>query len=139
MANLTNIIGGQPYASAVTTAPPVTSNKLLDFWKGTQTQYEEAPLKRIGGVLAAGAPTTATSLAFTSLTNAAGMDWNVGDTVYVTGTTGSNTTRTIATVTAVPSPVATSLTVSIAAYSSTASTGFQVDKYDPATLYLITA
>ena len=135
MANLTNIIGGQPYASAVTTAPPVTSNKLLDFWKGTQTQYEEAPLKRTGGVLLAGAPTTATSLAFTSLTPAAGMDWNVGDTVYVTGTTGSNTTRTVATVTAVP--LATSLTVSIAAYTSTATTGFQVDKYDSNTLYLI--
>lgn len=135
MANLTNIIGGQPYASAVTSAPPVTSNKLLDFWKGTQAQYDDAPLKRTGGVLAAGAPTAATSLAFTSLTTAAGMDWNVGDTVYVTGTTGSNTTRTVATVTAVP--LATSLTVSIAAYTSTATTGFQVDKYDSNTLYLI--
>ena len=136
MANLTNIIGGQPYASAVTTAPPVTSNKLLDFWKGTQTQYEEAPLKRIGGVLAAGAPTSAVSLAFTNLTTAAGMDWNVGDTVYVSNATGY-TTRTVATVTAVP--LATSLTVSIAAYTSVATTGYQVDKYDPATLYLITA
>ena len=136
MANLTNIIGGQPYAEAVTSAVPITANKLLDFWKGTQAQYDDAPLKRTGGVLA-GAPTAATCLAFTSLTTAAGMGWEIGDIVYVTGTTGSNTTRTVAEVTAVP--LATSLTVSIAAYTSTATTGFQIDKYDPETLYLITA
>ena len=65
------------------------------------------------------------------------MGWEIGDIVYVTGTTGSNTTRTVAEVTAVP--LATSLTVSIAAYTSTATTGFQIDKYDPETLYLITA
>jgi len=135
MANLTNIIGGQPYASAATNAIPDTENKLLDFWKGTQTQYDEAPLKRTSGVLAS-APTAATSLAFTSLTTATSMGWEIGDIVYVTGTSG-NTTRTVATVTAIP--IATSLTVSIAAYTSSATTGYTVDKYDPNTLYLITA
>jgi len=135
MANLTNIIGGQPYASAATNAIPDTENKLLDFWKGTQTQYDEAPLKRTSGVLAS-APTSATSLAFTSLTTASGMGWAIGDTVYVTGTSG-NTTRTVATVTAVPD--ATSITVSIASYTSSASTGYTIDKYMPETVYLITA
>ena len=133
MANLTNIIGGQPYASAITNAIPDTENKLLDFWKGTQAQYDSAVLKRTGGVLAA-APNPDTSLAFTSLTTASGMGWTIGDTVYVTGTSG-NTTRTVATVTAIPD--ATSLTVSIASYTSAATTGYIVDKYDSQTLYLI--
>jgi len=136
MANLTNIIGGQPYASAATNAVPDTENKLLDFWKGTQTQYDEAPLKRENGDTGT-IPNSVTILAFTNLTTAASMGWEIGDTVYVTGTTGSNLTRTVATVTAVPDP--TSLTVSIASYSSSVSTGYTVDKYDPNTLYLITA
>jgi|TARA_B110000858_G_scaffold101780_1_gene116886 hypothetical protein len=36
MANLTNIIGGQPYYDANTT----NSKSLLSFWKGTQIQYD---------------------------------------------------------------------------------------------------
>jgi hypothetical protein len=36
MANLTNIIGGQPYYSAANS----NSKSLLDFWKGTQAQYD---------------------------------------------------------------------------------------------------
>ncbi len=138
MANLTEIIGGQPYAAAVTNAPVDTSNKLLDFWKGTQAEYDgadSAPLKRTGGALS-GAPTGATSLVFTGLNSAAGMGWNIGDTVYVSNSSGY-TTRTIAEITAVPS--ATELTVSIAAYTSAATTGYQIDKYYPETLFLITA
>lgn len=36
MANLTNIIGGQPYYDAANS----NSESLLSFWKGTQTQYD---------------------------------------------------------------------------------------------------
>ena len=130
MSNLTQIIGGQPYYDATAGN---SNNNLLDFWKGTQAQYDD--LKRVNAALAT-APTAATSLAFTSFATAAGL-FNVGDSVYVTGTTGSNTTRTAATVTAVP--LATSVTVSIAAYTSTATTGYTIDKYMPETVYLITA
>ena len=35
MANLTNIIGGQPYYDAAN----ANSESLLNFWKGTQAQY----------------------------------------------------------------------------------------------------
>lgn len=130
MANLTNIIGGQPFYSAAN----YNSKSLLDFWKGTQAQYDSDTYKRINGVLAT-APTAATSLVLTGLTTAA-SGWDIGDTVYITGTTG-NTTRTVAIVSAVP--LATALTVTIAAYTSTATTGYTVDKYDPNTLYIITA
>jgi len=130
MANLTNIIGGQPFYSAANS----NSKSLLDFWKGTQAQYDSATYKRTGGTLA-GAPSATTSLVFTGLTSAA-SGWIVGDTVYVTGATG-NTTRTVATVSAVP--LATELTVTIAAYTSSATTGYTIDKYDPGTLYIITA
>ena len=37
MANLTNIIGGQPYYDAAGS----NSKSLLDFWKGTQNQYDD--------------------------------------------------------------------------------------------------
>ena len=37
MANITNIIGGQPYLDAATGN---MKNKLLNFWKGTQAQYD---------------------------------------------------------------------------------------------------
>jgi hypothetical protein len=36
MANLTNIIGGQPYYDAT----DANSESLLSFWKGTQAQYD---------------------------------------------------------------------------------------------------
>jgi hypothetical protein len=129
MANLTQIIGGQPYYSATAGNE---KNNLLDFWKGTQAQYNA--LKKTSAILAT-APTSATSLAFTGFT--APNPFVVGDSVYVTGTTGSNTTRTVATVTAIPT--ATSVTVSIAAYTSTATTGYTIDSYLPETVYLITA
>ena len=41
MANLTNIIGGQPYYDAANT----NSESLLNFWKGTQAQYDAISTK----------------------------------------------------------------------------------------------
>jgi len=41
MANLTNIIGGQPYYDATN----ANSKSLLSFWKGTQTQYDDIVTK----------------------------------------------------------------------------------------------
>jgi hypothetical protein len=41
MANLTNIIGGQPYYDATT----ANSESLLSFWKGTQAQYDAISTK----------------------------------------------------------------------------------------------
>jgi len=129
MANLTNIIGGQPYYSAADT----NSKSLLDFWKGTQVQYDE--LKRTGGAISP-APSNVTSLVFTGL-NSAATGWSIGDVVYVTAPT-NNTTRSKGSIAAVPS--ATELTITMdASYSSTDTTGYQIDKYDPKTLYLITA
>ena len=42
MANLTQILGGQPYYDATAGN---SNNNLLDFWKGTQAQYDD--LKRV--------------------------------------------------------------------------------------------
>jgi hypothetical protein len=41
MANLTNIIGGQPYYDAAN----ADSTSLLSFWKGTQAQYDAISTK----------------------------------------------------------------------------------------------
>jgi hypothetical protein len=41
MANLTNIIGGQPYYDAAN----ANSESLLSFWKGTQAQYDAISTK----------------------------------------------------------------------------------------------
>ncbi len=41
MANLTNIIGGQPYYDAAS----ANSESLLNFWKGTQAQYDAISTK----------------------------------------------------------------------------------------------
>ena len=129
MANLTNIIGGQPYYDA--TAGD-SKNKLLDFWKGDQTQYNA--LARTGGNISP-APSNVTSLIFTGLSSAA-SGWAIGDIVWVTAPT-NNTTRSKGTIAAVPA--ATELTITMdASYSSTDTSGYQIDKYDPSTLYLIT-
>ena len=48
MANLTQIIGGQPYYSATAGNE---KNNLLDFWKGTQAQYNA--LKKTSAVFKA--------------------------------------------------------------------------------------
>ena len=135
MAKLTTIIGGQPYAAAVTNAPVDTDNNLLDFWKGTQAQYDSATLKRTGGAISP-APNNLTTLVFTGLTTAAGMGWTVGDIVYVTGSS-NNTTRTKGSIASVDS--ATQLTITMdAGYTNTDTSGYQVDKYYDTTLYFIT-
>ena len=130
MANITEIIGGQPYFDAATGN---MKNKLLNFWKGTNAEYTGTTLKRSGGTLS-GAPSGATSLAFTGLTSVA-SGWDIGDTVYITANSGTPG-RTTGTVSAVPS--ATSLTVTVSAYTSTDTANYIVDKYAPNTLYLIT-
>lgn len=129
MANLTNIIGGQPYYSA---AAGNSKNTLLDFWKGTQVEYDA--LKQTGGTTATN-PGAASTVDFTVTSSAA---FTVGDIVYVTGTAPGNTTRTQGTVDSIPD--ATSVVVAFApAYTSGSSAGYQIDLYDPKTLYLITA
>ncbi len=129
MANLTNIIGGQPYYDATAGN---SKNKLLDFWKGDQTQYNA--LARTGGNISP-APNGVTSLVFTGLSSAA-SGWTIGDIVWVTAPT-NNTTRSKGTIAAVPA--ATELTITMdASYTSTDTSGYQIDKYDPSTLYLIT-
>ena len=135
MANLTQIIGGQAYAAAVTNAAVDTNNNLLDYWKGTQLQYNSATLKRTGGAISP-APNNLTTLVFTSLTPAASMGWTVGDVVYVTGSS-NNTTRTKGSIAVVNS--ATSLTITMdVGYTNTDNSGYIVDKYYDTTLYFIT-
>ena len=129
MSNLTEIIGGQPYFDATAGN---SKNKLLDFWKGSQAQYDL--LKRTNGAISP-APSGVTSLVFTGL-NSVATGWSVGDVVYVTGSS-NNTTRSKGSIAAVPA--ATELTITMdAAYTSTDTTVYQIDKYDPNTLYLIT-
>jgi len=129
MSNLTEIIGGQPYFDATAGN---SKNKLLDFWKGSQAQYDL--LKRTNGAITP-APSGVTALVFTGL-NSVATGWSVGDVVYVTGSS-NNTTRSKGTIAAVPS--ATELTITMdASYTNTDTTGYQIDKYDPNTLYLIT-
>ena len=127
MANLTSRIGGQPFYSAANN----NSEGLLNFWKGTQTQYDA--LKQTSATTASN-PSAASSVTFTVTDSSI---FTVNDTVFVTGTSG-NTTRTEGTVSAVPS--GTTVTVDFTpAYTSAASTGYQIDLYNPNTFYIITA
>ena len=129
MANLTNIIGGQPYYSATAGN---SKNTLLDFWKGTQVEYDA--LAQTGASTATN-PGSASTVDFTVTSSSA---FAVGDIVYVTGSGAGNTTRTQGTVDSLPD--ATSIVVAFSpAYTSGATTGYTVDLYDPKTLYLITA
>ena len=129
MANITNIIGGQPYLDAATGN---MKNKLLNFWKGTQAQYDA--LKQTAATTASN-PAAASSVDFTVTSSSA---FTVGDIVYVTGTAPGNTTRTQGTVSSVPD--ATIVVVGFTpAYTSASSTGYQIDLYDPKTFYIITA
>ena len=89
-------------------------------------------LKRTGG--AASASVGATSIAFTSL-NSVATGWSVGDVVYVTGSS-NNVTRSKGTIAAVPSNTALTITMD-SGYTNTDTTGYQIDKYDPKTLYII--
>jgi hypothetical protein len=64
------------------------------------------------------------------------MGWEVGDVVYVTGSS-NNTTRTRGSVASVQG--ATGLTITMdAGYTNTDTSGYQVDKYYDQTLYFIT-
>ena len=134
MSNLTQIIGGQAYAAAVTNAAVDTNNNLLDYWKGTQLQYDSATLKRSSGQISP-YPNGVTNLVFTNFTTAAGMGWLAGDVVFITGSS-NNTTRTRGIIASVQS--ATELTVTMdSAYTNTDTSGYTIDKYYPETLYLI--
>ena len=123
MANLTEIIGGQPFESGATGNK---KNNLLDFWKGTQAQYDA--LKQTSAT-----PSSAATVDFTVTSSSI---FSVGQTVYVTGSGSGNTTRTTGTVNSVPD--ATSVVVAFTpAYTSGAATGYQLDLYDPNTFYII--
>ena len=125
MANLTSKIGGQHFYDAA------NGNKksLMEFWKGTQVQYDA--LKQTGASTS-GNPSSASSVTFTVTSSAI---FTINDVVYVTGTSG-NTTRTQGSVSAVPDGV--SVTIDFTpAYTSAASTGYQIDLYDPNTFYII--
>ena len=129
MANITNIIGGQPYLDAATGN---MKNKLLNFWKGTQAQYDA--LKQTAATTNP-APGSVPTVDFTVTSSAA---FTIGDIVYVTGTAPGNTTRTQGTVDSIPD--ATSVVVAFSpSYSSGSTTGYTIDLYDPKTLYIITA
>jgi hypothetical protein len=127
MANLTTRIGGQHYYKAATG----NNESLLNFWKGTQAQYDA---EKQTSATTSGNPSGASSVTFTVTSSSI---FTVGATVFVTGTSG-NTTRTEGTVSAVPN--ATSVTVAFTpAYTSAAASGYQIDIYDPNTFYIITA
>lgn len=127
MANLTTRIGGQHYYKAATG----NNESLLNFWKGTQAQYDD---EKQTSATTSGNPSGASSVTFTVTSSSI---FTVGATVFVTGTSG-NTTRTEGTVSAVPN--ATSVTVAFTpAYTSAAASGYQIDLYDPNTFYIITA
>ena len=127
MANLTTKIGGQHYYKAATG----NNESLLNFWKGTQAQYDA---EKQTGATTSGNPSGVSSVTFTVTSSSI---FAVNATVFVTGTSG-NTTRTEGTVSAVPN--ATSVTVAFTpAYTSAAASGYQVDIYDPNTFYIITA
>tara|TARA_R100001463_G_scaffold55546_5_gene107127 strand:+ start:529 stop:918 length:390 start_codon:yes stop_codon:yes gene_type:complete len=129
MANITNIIGGQPYLDAATGN---MKNKLLNFWKGTQAQYDA--LKQTAATTASN-PAAVSSVDFTVTSSSA---FTVGDIVYVTGSGSGNTNRVQGIVSSIPD--ATSVVVGFTpAYTSAASTGYQIDLYDPKTFYIITA
>ena len=126
MANLTTRIGGQHYYKAATG----NNESLLNFWKGTQAQYDA--LKQTGATTSSN-PSGASSVTFTVSSSSVFL---VNDVVFVTGTSG-NTTRTEGTVSAVPS--GTTVTIAFSpAYTSAASSGYQIDLYDPNTFYIIT-
>ena len=126
MANLTTRIGGQHYYKAATG----NNESLLNFWKGTQTQYNSLA---VTGATTSSNPSGASSVTFTVSSSSI---FSVNDVVFVTGTSG-NTTRTEGTVSAVPS--GTTVTIAFSpAYTSAASSGYQIDLYDPNTFYIIT-
>tara|TARA_R110002012_G_scaffold253609_1_gene432657 strand:- start:1438 stop:1839 length:402 start_codon:yes stop_codon:yes gene_type:complete len=133
MANITNIIGGQPYTGGTATPPSDNKkNNLLNFWKGVQSSYDI--LEQTGATTATN-PGSSATVDFTVTSSAS---FAVGDIVYVTGTAPGNTTRTQGTVDSIPDAVSIVIAFS-PSYTSGATTGYTIDLYDPKTLYIITA
>lgn len=127
MSNLTEIIGGQPFTDGTTGNK---KNQLLEFWKGSQAQYDA--LKQTSATTGSN-PSSSATVDFTVTSSSI---FSVGATVYVTGSGSGNTTRTTGTVDSVPD--ATSVVVAFTpAYTSAATTGYQIDIYDPKTIYVI--
>ncbi len=127
MSNLTEIIGGQPFTDGTTGNK---KNQLLEFWKGSQSQYDA--LKQTSATTGSN-PSSSATVDFTVTSSSI---FSVGETVYVTGSGSGNTTRTTGTVDSIPD--ATSVVVAFTpAYTSAATTGYQIDTYDPKTIYVI--
>lgn len=127
MANLTTRIGGQHYYDAAAG----NNESLLNFWKGTGAQY--TALSQTSATTS-GNPSGASSVTFTVTSSSI---FSLDATVFVTGTSG-NTTRTQGTVSAVPD--GTTVTVAFSPpYTSASSSGYQIDVYDPNTLYILTS
>ncbi len=132
MANLTTRIGGQHYYKAA----DGNSESLLNFWQGTQTQYDQL---KMTSATTSGAPTNQSSVTFTVTDS---QYFAQGDVVYVTSAgysgTGGATARVVGSISSIVS--ATSVIVAFTPnYSSTSTSGYQIDKYDPDTFYIITA
>ena len=127
MANLTTRIGGQHYYKAATG----NNESLLNFWRGNQQQYNALAVTGT----TSGAPSGASSVTFTVSSSSI---FTVNDIVFVTAGSGTNTNRTQGTVSSVPN--GTSVIVDFTpAYSSSVTSGYQIDLYDPDTFYIITA
>lgn len=126
MSNLTEIIGGQPFTDGTTGNK---KNQQLEFWKGSQAEYDA--LKR--GASTGSNPASSATVDFTVTSSSI---FSNGATVYVTGSGAGNTTRTTGVVDSVPD--ATSVVVAFTpAYTSAATTGYEIDIYDPKTIYVI--
>ena len=135
MANITNIIGGQPY-TAGTLAPPNDNkkNKLLNFWKGDQGAYDALA---VSGVSTASAPGSLSTVTFTVSSSAS---FTVGDVVYVTSAgTSTPNERIQGTVDSIPGGGTSIIIAFSPAYTSSSTSGYAIDLYDPKTLYIITA
>ena len=135
MANITNIIGGQPY-TAGTLAPPNDNkkNKLLNFWKGDVGAYDKLALS---GASTASPPGSDSSVTFTVSSSAS---FTVGDVVYVTSAgTPTPNERIQGTVDSIPGGGTSIIIAFSPAYTSSSTSGYAIDLYDPKTLYIITA
>ncbi len=127
MSDLTEIIGGQPFTDGTTGNK---KNQQLEFWKGSQAEYDA--LKQTSASTGSN-PASSATVDFTVTSSSI---FSVGAAVYITGSGAGNTTRTAGTVDSVPD--ATSVVVAFTpAYTSAATTGYQIDIYDPKTIYVI--
>ncbi len=101
------------------------------IWTGTTAQYNA--LKQTGATTSSN-PAASAAVQFTMTSSAA---FTAGATIYVTGTSPGSTTRTTGTVNSIDS--GTQVTVGFSpAYTSASSAGYQLDIYDPNTLYFVT-